>query len=101
MNNSSRKLSEKLLEKLALNSIIDRLRGLEIHSDGLTWNRFSGSLALVLVILLFLSGAFMTFYYSPAPGAAYDRADYALFTVPFGEMTSRVHFYAWTLLLAV
>ena len=101
MDNSNRKLSEKLLEQLALNGIIARLRGLEIHSDGLTWNRFSGSMALALVILLFLSGAFMAFYYSPAPGAAYDSVDYALYTIPFGEMIRGVHFYAWNLLLVV
>ena len=77
------------------------LRGLEVHSDGLTWNRFSGSLALVLVVQLFLSGAFMAFYYSPAPGAAYDSVDYALFSVPFGEMIRGVHSYAWNILLVL
>ncbi len=101
MNNINRKRSEKLLEQLALNGIIAWLRGLEVHRDGLTWNRFSGSLALVLVVLLFLSGAFMTFYYSPAPGAAYDSVDYALFSVPFGEMIRGVHSYAWNILLVL
>jgi ubiquinol-cytochrome c reductase cytochrome b subunit len=90
---------EKLFEHLALDRIIARLQDLEIHSDGLTWTRFGGSLALVLVVLLFLSGAFMAFYYSPAPGAAYDSVDYALFSVPFGEMIRGIHHYAWNLLL--
>jgi ubiquinol-cytochrome c reductase cytochrome b subunit len=99
VSNTNPTRSEKLLEHLALNGIIGWLRGLGIHSDGLTWNRFSGSLALVLIGLLFLSGAFMTFYYSPAPGAAYDSVDYALFNVPFGEMIRGVHFYAWNILL--
>jgi ubiquinol-cytochrome c reductase cytochrome b subunit len=101
VNNANGNRSEKLLEHLALSKIITRLKGQEVHSDGLTWNRFSGSLALVLVTLLFLSGAFMAFYYSPAPGAAYDSVDYALFSVPFGEMIRGVHFYAWNLLLIV
>ncbi len=101
MNNTNPTRSENLLEHLALNGITGWLRGLEVHSDGLTWNRFSGSLALVLVVLLFLSGAFMTFYYSPAPGAAYDSVDYALFSVPFGEMIRGVHFYAWNILLVL
>ncbi len=101
MSNTHPTSSEKLLEHLALDGVIARLRGLEVHSDGLTWNRFSGSLALVLVVLLFLSGAFMTFYYSAAPGAAYDSVDYALFSVPFGEMIRGVHSYAWNILLVL
>ncbi len=101
MSNSDLTRSEKLLEHLALSGAIARLRGLKVHSDGLTWNRFSGSLALVLVFQLFLSGAFMAFYYSPAPGAAYDSVDYALFSVPFGEMIRGVHFYGWNILLVL
>jgi ubiquinol-cytochrome c reductase cytochrome b subunit len=101
VSNSDLTPSEKLLEHLALDGIISWLRGLEVHSDGLTWNRFSGSLALVLVFQLFLSGAFMAFYYSPAPGAAYDSVDYALFSVPFGEIIRGVHFYGWNLLLVL
>ena len=93
--------AEKFFEFLSLNGTIARLRGFKVPSDGLTWIRFSGSLALVLIVLLFLSGAFMAFYYSPAPGPAYDSVDYALFTVPYGEMIRGVHFYAWNLLLVV
>ena len=101
MSNTNPTRSEELLEHLALDGVIGWLRDLGVPSDGLTWNRFSGSLALVLVVLLFLSGAFMTFYYSPAPGAAYDSVDYALFSVPFGEMIRGVHFYAWNILLVL
>ncbi len=101
MKNGSGTRSEKLLEHLALDGINARVRNLEIHSDTLTWTRFGGSLLLVLVVLLFLSGAFMAFYYSPAPGVAYDSVDYALYSVPFGEMIRGVHFYSWNLLLVV
>lgn len=99
VNNRNANRFEKLLEHLALDRTIARLQGFEIHSDGFTWTRFGGSLALVLVVLLFLSGAFMAFYYSPAPGAAYDSVDYALFNVPFGEMIRGVHHYSWNVLL--
>jgi ubiquinol-cytochrome c reductase cytochrome b subunit len=92
---------ETLLEHLALDGIVARLRGLEVPSDALTWTRFFGSLMLVLVVLLFLTGAFMAFYYSPAPGAAYDSVDYASFSIPFGEMVRGVHHYGWNLLLIV
>jgi len=99
--NSTGNRFERFLEHLALDRIVTRIRGSELHSDGLTWTRFGGSVALILVVLLFLSGAVMSFYYSPSPGAAYDSVDYASFSVPFGEIIRGVHHYAWNLLLVV
>jgi len=93
--------SETLLESLGLDGVATRVRGLEVANDSLTWTRFCGSLLLVLVVLLFLSGAFMAFYYSPAPGVAYDSVDFAQFNVPFGDVVRGVHYYAWNLLLIV
>jgi len=55
--------SETLLERLGLDSVATRLREFEVPSDGLTWTRFFGSMMLVLVVLLFLSGAVLAFYY--------------------------------------
>lgn len=43
----------------------------------------------------------MAVYFSPAPGVAYDSIDYALYSVPFGEIIRGVHFYSWNLLLIV
>ncbi len=93
--------TQKLLEFLALQRYADRLCGVRVASDALGWTRFCGSLSLVLVVLLFLSGAFLMFYYSPTPGAAYDSVDYAQFSVPFGDVVRGVHYYAWNLLLVV
>jgi ubiquinol-cytochrome c reductase cytochrome b subunit len=93
--------ADKLLGYLALDKYAARLRSLEVPRDALTWTRFCGSLSLVLVVLLFLSGAFMMFYYSPSPGAAYDSVDFAQFTIPFGEVVRGVHYYGWNLLLIV
>jgi len=92
---------ESLWEKLALDGMVKRLRKLEISSGALTWNRFFGSLLLVLLVLLFLSGAFMAFYYSPVPGYAYDSVDYALFSLPFGDIIKGIHHYGWNLFLLV
>jgi quinol-cytochrome oxidoreductase complex cytochrome b subunit len=91
--------ADTLSDMLALGDIITRLKSMRVPADALTWNRFSGSLLLVLLVLLFLSGAFMAFYYSPAPGAAYDSVDYALFSVPFGDVIKGVHYYSWNVLL--
>lgn len=66
-----------------------------------TWTGLTALLALALIALLFLSGAAMTFYYSPAPGAAWDSVDYAQFKLPFGDVLRGVHAYAANLLLVV
>ena len=100
-DNKARTASETLLERLALEGLVARVRDLKVPGDSLTWTRFCGSLALVLVVLLFLSGAFMAFYYSPAPGVAYDSVDHAQFNIPFGDVVRGVHYYAWNLLLVV
>lgn len=92
---------DTLSEMLALGDIMARVKALRVPADALTWHRFSGSLLLVLLVLLFLSGAFMAFYYSPAPGAAYDSVDYALYSVPFGDVIKGVHHYGWNIFLIV
>ncbi len=93
--------ASKLLELLCLERIAERLLTFEVSKDSLTWTRFFGSLALVLILLLFLSGTFMAFYYSPIPGTAYDSVDFALFNLPFGTIIKGVHHYSWNLLLIV
>ena len=93
--------STTLLEHLAPRELLTWMRDLERPRDALIWIRFSGALAFVLVALLFVSGALMTFYYSPFPGAAYDSVDYAQFRVPFGDVIRGVHYYAWNLFLVV
>ena len=91
----------KLVELLALEGIVARLRTTEVPGDALTWTRFFGSLLLVLLVLLFLSGSFMAFNYTPAPGSAYDSVDFALFSLPFGDVIKGIHYYSWNLLLIV
>ena len=93
--------SQSLLELLALKEFVERLRACSVPQDALTWSRFFGALLLVLLILLFLSGAFLSLNYSPVPGAAYDSVDFVLFNLPFGAVVKGIHHYAWNLLLIV
>ncbi len=93
--------TSKLLEVLCLERIMERLLTFEVSKDSLSWTRFCGSLALVLILLLFLSGTFMALYYSPVPGTAYDSVDFALFNLPFGAIIKGIHHYSWNLLLIV
>jgi quinol-cytochrome oxidoreductase complex cytochrome b subunit len=92
---------ETLMEYLSLDGAMKRLSVLTVPDEALTWHRFFGALLLVLLVLLFLSGAFMAFYYSPAPGSAYDSVDYALFSLPFGGIIKGIHHYGWNLFLVV
>ena len=93
--------SGKLLSFLALDRYAARLCGIRVSGDALSWTRFCGSMSLALVLLLFFSGAFMMFYYSPTPAAAYDSVDFAQFSLPFGDIVRGVHYWAWNLLLVV
>jgi ubiquinol-cytochrome c reductase cytochrome b subunit len=90
---------ERWLEHLGLNAFWTRWRNLQVPDYALTWTRLWGSLNLAFVVLLFLSGFGLTFYYSPVPGVAYDSVDYAQFNLPFGEVIRGVHHYAGNLLL--
>lgn len=91
----------KLLSFLALDRHAARVCETRVAGDALSWTRFCGSLSLALIILLFFSGAFMMFYYSPTPAAAYDSVDFAQFSLPFGDIVRGVHYWAWNLLLVV
>ncbi|MBC2736011.1 MAG: cytochrome bc complex cytochrome b subunit [Desulfobacteraceae bacterium] len=86
---------------LALNDPFAWLKRITVAGDACAWNRFVGGVLLALVVLLFLSGAFLAFYYSPVPGAAYDSVDFTLFSAPFGSILKGVHHYAWNLLLVL
>lgn len=92
---------EKSIEMMAIDGVAARTKGFQVPADTLTWHRFFGSLLLALLVLLFLSGAFLALYYSPVPGSAYDSVDFTLYTVPFGDILKGVHHYSWNLLLVV
>jgi len=94
-------ISETLIELLCIEGLVNRIRNLEVHANALSWKNFTGSLAMVLLVLLFLSGAFMAFYYTPVPGVSYDSVDFAMFDLPFGEIIKGIHHYSWNFLLVV
>lgn len=87
------------IKTLALEKTATWVNKVEVAGDTCAWHRFVGCALLVLVVLLFLSGAFLAFYYSPVPGAAYDSVDFTLFNAPFGSIIKGVHHYAWNILL--
>lgn len=86
---------------LALEKIVTRIQQIEVAGDTFAWHRCMGAALVVLVVLLFLSGAFLALNYSPVPGAAYDSVDFTLYSTPFGSIIKGVHHYAWNALLIV
>lgn len=94
-------LTQVLLKVFYLEGLVRWVCDIEVSPWTLTWRHFLGTIALLLLALLFLSGAFMAFYYTPSPGAAYDSVDFAVFNLPFGEVIKGIHHYAWNLLLIV
>ena len=101
METKKQKILETLTELLCVEGMAQRIRGLKITANALSLKNFTGSLAMVLVVLLFLSGAFMAFYYTPAPGVSYDSVDFAMFDLPFGEVIKGIHHYSWNFLIVV
>lgn len=95
------KKMEILAELLCMGRLAQRIRDLEISANALSLKNFTGSIAMVLLVLLFLSGAFMAFYYTPVPGISYDSVDFAMFELPFGEIVKGIHHYSWNFLLIV
>ena len=87
--------------RLAPQSLWSALGSLELPRHAVSWRRPFGVLSLVLLGLLFLTGAALTLYYTPAPGSAYDSVDFVQFNVPFGGVIRGVHHYSWNLLLIV
>ncbi|MDF1592468.1 MAG: cytochrome b N-terminal domain-containing protein [Desulfobacterales bacterium] len=98
---SKQNMADLLIANLGLEQIVASLSELQIRRDAITWHRFFGALNLVLLVLLFLSGSVMAFYYSPVPGTAYDSVDFALFSLPFGTIIKGIHHYSWNILLVV
>ena len=101
MNPTEKSQFDTFAEHLALTGIIQRLQGVTVPADSISWGRFFGALQLVLLVLLFSSGAFLALSYSPMPGAAYDSVDYTQFSAPFGDLLRGIHHYSWNLLLVV
>lgn len=99
--NSGDHPQNRFLHYLAIDGYASGICSIQTTSDVLNWKRFLGSLCLVLVILLFLTGCVMMFFYSPAPGIAYDSVDYAQFSLLWGDVVRGVHHYAWNMLLIV
>lgn len=60
----------------------------------------AGHISGVLILLLIISGIFMTLFYIPTPDQAYNSIEYVQTSIPFGWLIRGVHRWAALLLMA-
>jgi quinol-cytochrome oxidoreductase complex cytochrome b subunit len=65
----------------------------------LTWGL--GGMALVLLLLMVLTGTLLLFAYDPVPGAAYESVEALQTEVPFGKLVRGLHHWSANLLVVV
>jgi len=76
-------------ERLPLRELETQLKKpLPKHTN---WLFSLGSMALFLLLLQVVTGAFLAFYYSPSPDHAYDAVNYITQEVPFGAFVRGLH----------
>jgi ubiquinol-cytochrome c reductase cytochrome b subunit len=60
---------------------------------GVGWWFVTGSILLMLLMVQFLTGVVLTFYYVPSPEFAYDSVRYIMERVTFGRVLRGLHFF--------
>lgn len=60
----------------------------------------AGHISGALILLLIISGIFMTLFYIPTPDQAYNSIEYVQMSIPFGWLIRGVHRWAALLLMA-
>src|SRR5213593_1620181 len=68
---------------------------------GVGWLQTLGSAALLLLLLLCATGAFLALYYSPHPDAAYESTRYIDRALPMGRLVHGLHLWATSGLVAL
>jgi quinol-cytochrome oxidoreductase complex cytochrome b subunit len=58
------------------------------------WGHIFGALLLLCLVILFVTGGAMMFYYSPTPDQAYPSVQYIEHYLPFGKFIRALHYWA-------
>lgn len=66
---------------------------------GVGWGHIFGALALFCLVILFVTGAAMMFYYSPTPDQAYASVQFIEHYLPFGRFVRSMHYWAGRLIV--
>jgi len=83
--------------------IILHLHPKTINSDALAFNRTFGlgGMAALLIVLLFITGILLRFYYEPFPQKAYDSIQHLQNNVLFGQLVRNVHHWCGVFLVII
>jgi quinol-cytochrome oxidoreductase complex cytochrome b subunit len=66
---------------------------------GLNISYCFGGITFFLLVMLAVTGYFMTFYYVPSPEQSYDAVDYLTYEVPLGSIVRGVHHWSANLMI--
>jgi len=58
------------------------------------WGHIFGALTVLCLVILFVTGGAMMFYYSPTPDQAYASVQYIEHYLPFGKFIRALHYWA-------
>ncbi|MFN3649580.1 MAG: cytochrome b [Armatimonadota bacterium] len=68
---------------------------------GIGWPQTLGAVAMLLLVIVGLTGVLLAMYYSPHPDAAYESMVYVDRRLPLGNLVRGIHYYATGALLIV
>jgi quinol-cytochrome oxidoreductase complex cytochrome b subunit len=66
---------------------------------GLNLSFCFGGITFFLFLMLAATGYFMTLYYAPLPGQAYQAVSHITYEIPFGRIVRGVHFWSANLMM--
>jgi len=66
---------------------------------GVGWGHIFGALTLLTLVVLFLTGGALMFYYSPTPDQAYASVQYIEHYLPAGRFIRALHYWAARLIV--
>lgn len=66
---------------------------------GVGWGHIFGALTLLTLVVLFLTGGALMFYYSPTPDQAYASVQYIEHYLPAGQFIRALHYWAARLIV--
>lgn len=90
---------EWLDERLGLTSIYDTI--LDRKVPKVNWWFTLGSASLFLFIMQGITGIFLSVYYVPSPGQAYDSIEYIMNEVAFGWLIRGIHHWGSSIMVLI
>ena len=95
-----RRLREFLDERSGFSAVLARIFDREMPA-GIGWLHTLGSVCIIMILVLVLTGILLTLNYSPDPGHAYHSIRYIENEIPLGSLVRGLHYWSATILILV